>query len=127
MNIQRAFALLILAAWFVSTASAQIPAPSCDQEKSFGREDKSLFARHCGLCHSLSGVWKRVGPPLSGLFERKQLINGQPVTEENVRDLIGKGGPGLMPGFQHMLTRDQIGDLVRYLKESRCSAGAASK
>ena len=96
-------------------------ASSCDLEKTFGREDKTLFARHCGVCHSLSGNWARVGPPLKGLLERKQLGTGKPVTDENVRELIRKGGPGLMPGFQYMLTEDQISTILGDIKESRCT------
>ena len=95
-------------------------ANSCDAEKTFGREDKTLFARHCGVCHSLSGLWPRVGPPLKGLFERKQLVTGKPVTDENVREVILKGGPQLMPGFQYMLTEDQVSEIVRDIKETRC-------
>ena len=95
-------------------------ANSCDAEKTFGREDKTLFARHCGVCHSLSGLWVRVGPPLKGLFERKQLVTGKPVTDENVREVILKGGPGLMPGFQYMLTEDQVSEILRDIRETRC-------
>ena len=95
-------------------------AGSCDAEKTFGREDKTLFARHCGVCHSLSGLWPRVGPPLKGLFERSRLVTGKPVTEENVREVIRKGGPQLMPGFESMLTDDQISEILRDIKETRC-------
>ena len=102
-------------------ASSPALANSCDVEKTFGREDKTLFARHCGVCHSMSGLWARVGPPLKGLFEKRQLVTGRPVTDENVRELIRKGGPGLMPGFQYMLTEDQVSAILADIKESRCT------
>ena len=101
-------------------ASSPALANSCDVEKTFGREDKTLFARHCGVCHSLSGVWARVGPSLNGLFEKKQLVTGEPVTDENIRKLIRKGGPGLMPGFQYMLTENQVTAILQDIKETRC-------
>lgn len=95
-------------------------ANSCDAEKTFGREDKTLFARHCGLCHSLSGFWVRVGPPLKGLFERKQLVTGKPVTDDNVREIILQGGPQRMPGFQYMLTEDQVNEILQDIKADHC-------
>ena len=97
----------------------------CDSEASFGRSDGTLFGRYCGVCHSISGKWKRiVSAPLGGLFERKQLVTGQPVSEETVREIIAKGGPSLMPGFQYTLTAEQITELVRFLKVARCSEQA---
>jgi mono/diheme cytochrome c family protein len=101
-------------------ATGPVWADSCDADKTFGREDKTLFARHCGVCHSLSGLWARVGPPLKGLFERERLVTGKPVTDENVREIILKGGPGLMPGFQYMLSADQVNEILRDIKENRC-------
>ena len=93
----------------------------CDSEASFGRSDGTLFGRYCGVCHSISGKWKRiVSTPLGGLFERKQLVTGQPVSEETVRAIIAKGGPSLMPGFQYTLTAGQINELVQFLKVARC-------
>jgi len=114
--------LLMLAVFFyVVGTSRPAFAGSCDVEKTFGREDKTLFARHCGVCHSMSGVWMRVGPPLKGLFKRKQLVTGKPVTDENVRELILKGGPGLMPGFQYMLTESQVSAILEDIKQTRCT------
>jgi len=94
-------------------------------EKSFGREDKTLFGKHCGVCHSMGGGWKKPGPPLNGLFERKQLVTGKPVTEESVREVIMKGGPKLMPGFQYMLASDQIDEVVHFLKSAVCPEAPA--
>ena len=111
-----------------------VPAPAqqtnlCDSEASFGRSDGTLFGRYCGVCHSISGKWKRiVSTPLGGLFERKQLVTGKPVSEESVREIIAKGGPSLMPGFQHTLTAEQITELIQFLKVARCpeeSSGSA--
>ena len=122
MKQKKTLAMLIITAC-LSVAGPSRPAwaGSCDVEKTFGREDKTLFARHCGVCHSMSGVWVRVGPPLKGLFERKQLVTGKPVTDENVRELILKGGPALMPGFQYMLTKDQVSTILEDIKETRCA------
>lgn len=113
--------LLLTAFFYGAGTSGLVLASSCDVEKTFGREDKTLLARHCGLCHSMSGAWMRVGPPFKGLFERSQLVTGKPVTEENVREIILKGGPRLMPGFQYMLTEDQVNQILQDIKQTRCT------
>jgi hypothetical protein len=117
--------IMLTVLWYVVETSSPAWASSCDVEKTFGREDKTLFARHCGVCHSMSGLWARVGPPLKGLFEKNQLVTGKPVTDANVRELIVKGGPGLMPGFQYMLTEAQINEILRDIKETRCAESPA--
>ncbi|MGH9786252.1 MAG: c-type cytochrome [Terriglobia bacterium] len=122
MEQRRTIALLTLMVFFYAGGTPRPAlASSCDVEKTFGREDKTLFARHCGVCHSLSGLWARVGPPLKGLFEKRQLLTGKEVTDENVREIIRKGGPKLMPGFQYMLTEDQVNSILQDIKESRCT------
>ena len=117
--------LVMVGLCYLLAVSAGLAATTCDYEKSFGREDKTLFGKHCGVCHSVGGGWKKPGPPLNGLFERKQLVTGKPVTEESVRELIMKGGPKLMPGFQSMLAPDQVDEIVRYLKTAVCPEAPA--
>ena len=128
MEFKKAIVFLVLTGFpYLLGIPHQALAISCDVEKSLGREDKTLFGKHCGVCHSMSGLWVRVGPPLNGLFEKKQLVTGKPVTDENVREVILKGGPGLMPGFQYMLTPDHVEELLRYLKQTRCPDIPAGK
>jgi mono/diheme cytochrome c family protein len=108
---------------FLIAAPAGAQQTNCDSEASFGRSDGTVFGRYCGVCHTISGKWNRiVKAPLGGLFERRQLVTGQPVTEENVRALIEKGGPSLMPGFQYTLTAQQITEVIQFLKAARCPA-----
>ena len=108
---------------FLINAPAEAQQINCDSEASFGRSDGTVFGRYCGVCHTISGKWNRiVKAPLGGLFERKQLVTGQPVTEENVRALIEKGGPSLMPGFQYTLKAQQVTEVIQFLKAARCPA-----
>ena len=110
---------------FVGSAPAQ-QTNLCDGEACFGRSDKTVFGRYCAVCHSISGKWNRIfKAPLGGLFDRKQLVTGQPVNEETVRALLEKGSPSLMPGFQHTLTPAQINELVQFLKAARCPEQAS--
>lgn len=129
MDWRKIIAIGILASSFCSLLVVSALAQQtnlCDSEASFGRSDGTLFGRYCGVCHSISGKWKRiVSTPLGGLFERKQLATGQPVSEEAVRAIIEKGGPSLMPGFQYTLTAPQITELIQFLKAARCPQQAS--
>jgi cytochrome c len=75
---------------------------------------KQVFGQ-CTPCHYADRTTKKVGPGLKGLFQHQKLVNGKPVTEENVRALIGAGGHG-MPGYKDLLTSDEMNNLVAYLK-----------
>ena len=124
MDFRKAAAIFVLAGlpYFCFSISAQAQQTKvCDSEASFGRSDKTLFGKNCGVCHTISGRWKRfVSMPLGGLFEQEQLLTGEPVNEQNVRAIIAKGLPGFMPGFQYTLTSDRINELVQFLKVARC-------
>ena len=129
MDFRKIITTLVLAGslYFLIAVSAHAQQTKlCDSEASFGRSDKTLFGRYCAVCHSISGKWKRIfSTPLGGLFERKQLVTGQPVNEATVGAIIEKGGPSLMPGFQYTLTPAQISELVQFLKEARCPEQAS--
>ncbi len=81
----------------------------------------------CIACHSIDGT-SRVGPPLKGLFGKKEkvLINGKEQTvvadEAFIRKYILKpnvyvvvGYPPIMP--TQILTEDELTELVNYIKE----------
>jgi mono/diheme cytochrome c family protein len=74
----------------------------------------AAFEQFCAVCHNLTAEAK-VGPGLAGLFDREQLPNGNPVTEENLQEWILTGG-GAMPG--QPLTSEQLAAVVAYLKEA---------
>lgn len=124
MDFTKGMAVFVLAGllYLVSSVAAQTQQTKvCDSEASFGRSDKTLFGKNCGVCHTISGRWKRfVSMPLGGLFEQDQLLTGESVNEQNVRAIIAKGLPGFMPGFQYTLTSDRINELVQFLKVARC-------
>lgn len=75
---------------------------------------KALFEQ-CSGCHATDSDDVIVGPSLKGLFKRKTLKNGKPVTEANVIDMISTGGNG-MPPFGDSLSAADKSDLVAYLK-----------
>ena len=73
-----------------------------------------IFETNCSVCHNLDATPK-IGPGLARLFEREQLPNGNPFSEENLRDWIRTGG-GPMPGFP--LKDDEMEALIAFLKEA---------
>lgn len=75
-------------------------------------EGASVFQARCARCHSATPAG-RAGPGLDALFHREQLPNGAPVTEDNVRAWIIRGG-GRMPAQR--LPDEEMDDLMAYLK-----------
>lgn len=78
-----------------------------------GHPGELVFQANCAACHNLTTEAK-VGPGLAGVYERPNLPNGNPVTDENLREWILNGG-GAMPGIA--LGDQELADLIVFLKE----------
>ena len=77
---------------------------------------KQLFKGKCAICHFDTSTAERVGPGMKGLFKLEKMPkSGLAPTEENVRKLI-LDGSGTMQPFRDVLTRQQLADLIAYLK-----------
>ncbi len=68
----------------------------------------------CAVCHNVDTDEKKMGPSLKGLFKRKALQSGKPMTEANVLGQINAGGNG-MPAYQDMLSADEKANVLAYL------------
>ncbi|MBV9223034.1 MAG: cytochrome c [Acidobacteriaceae bacterium] len=68
----------------------------------------------CAVCHNVDSPEKKMGPSLQGLFKRKTLQSGKPMTDTNVLNQINAGGNG-MPAYQDMLSADEKANLLAYL------------
>jgi len=68
----------------------------------------------CAVCHNVDSPEKKMGPSLQGLFKRKTLQSGKPMTDANVMNQINAGGNG-MPAYQDMLSADEKANLMAYL------------
>lgn len=77
-------------------------------------QGKAVFAQ-CKVCHATDKPTKKVGPSLMHLFKRAKLVNGKPMSEQNVRAMIERGGNG-MPGYKQILSAQQMSDVIAYLK-----------
>lgn len=85
---------------------------------------KALFEQKCSACHKVAAFdEKLVGPGLGHVFDdtvHKSLVNGQPVSPENVAAIIQNGynggANGTMPtAQQNGLAGKDIADLTAYL------------
>lgn len=74
---------------------------------------KAVFEQ-CAVCHNVDSPEKKMGPSLQGLFKKKTLSSGKPVTDENVLAQINNGGNG-MPAYADMLSAGDKADLLAYL------------
>jgi cytochrome c len=98
-------ALLFCASIFLAAANGQ--------GKGDAAKGKEVFEQ-CSVCHNIDSPEKKMGPSLQGLFKKKALTNGKPVTDENVMAQINNGGNG-MPAYNDMLSADDKANLLAYL------------
>ena len=86
---------------------------SAGAQKGDAAKGKEAFEQ-CQVCHNTDTDEKKMGPSLKGLFKRKTLQNGKPVSDENVLAQINNGGNG-MPAYGDMLSADDKANLLAYL------------
>lgn len=76
---------------------------------------KHLYQVRCAHCHEDNDLaLKKVPPDLHGLFDRKTLPSGIPVTDAAVANNV-LTGRGMMPGFAGRFDREQMAALLAYL------------
>jgi mono/diheme cytochrome c family protein len=68
----------------------------------------------CAQCHNITGAEGGVGPSMKGLFKRKTLKNGTPVSDASVLAQINKGGGG-MPPYETTLSAEDKANVLAYL------------
>ncbi|MBW5470962.1 c-type cytochrome [Brevibacillus formosus] len=96
---------LFLVATACSNAATEEQTEAADTEKSVMK----LYKNNCMSCHGndLSG---RVGPGLQQV--------GSKMTEENLVEIITVGANG-MPGYEKVLSAEEIGQLAKWLSEKK--------
>jgi len=75
---------------------------------------KEVFEQ-CSGCHNADSDEKKMGPGLKGLYAKAKMKNGKKPTDETVKGIITQGGGG-MPAYEDMLSKDELGNLIAYLK-----------
>ena len=99
-----------------TAANASSPAEKALSEKA--QRGKDIFTDRCFVCHDVdSERVPRIGPPpLEGLYKKSTLINGKPVNDANVTEMVKFGPTANMPAFRYTLTDAEISDVVEFLK-----------
>jgi mono/diheme cytochrome c family protein len=107
--------ILSAAGWIIGLAAGLAgcrSAPPLTLQEAAG---KRLYQVRCAHCHEENDLALKKAPPeLRGVFDRKTLSNGAPVTDAAVRQSV-LAGKGRMPGFSGRFTEEQMAALVAYL------------
>src|SRR5580658_3770537 len=101
-------ALLGVTAFSVTMSGAAKPGDAA--------KGKDTFDSNCDVCHNTDSAEPKVGPGLKGLFKRANLANKKKVSDATVMELINKGSPVGMPGFEDLLSEQDRADVLAYLK-----------
>ncbi len=112
--------LLLLAglALLLSGCGKQQSQPSRSQSVSNAElQGEWLYDNNCAECHENPQPDLHKQPPnLHGLFRRTSLPSGAPVNDAEVRKTIIEGR-GTMPAFDQRLRKEDVDDLISYLRK----------
>ena len=81
---------------------------------------EEIYYIKCWICHNRRTI--ESGTPaisLQDLYKRPRLINGKPVNDETVAEMI-RNGSARMPAYRYSLTDADMADLLSYLREGKC-------
>jgi cytochrome c len=98
---------------FFASLTVAVAANQKGGSKGDAAKGKETFEQ-CAICHNVDTDEKKMGPSLKGLFKRKTMQNGKPVSDATVLDQINNGGNG-MPAYADMLSADDKANVLAYL------------
>jgi len=77
---------------------------------------QEIFYYKCWFCHNefVQGI-----PQLKGLYQKPNLLSGESVNDDAVKEKIRNGGAG-MAAYKYTLSDADLNDLVSYLREKCC-------
>ena len=77
---------------------------------------QEIFYYKCWFCHNefVQGI-----PQLTGLYQKPNLLSGESVNDDTVKEKIRNGGAG-MAAYKYTLSDADLNDLVSYLREKCC-------
>ena len=77
---------------------------------------QEIFCYKCWFCHNefVQGI-----PQLKGLYQKPNLLSGEGVNDDTVKEKIRNGGAG-MAAYKYILSDADLNDLVSYLREKCC-------
>jgi Cytochrome C oxidase, cbb3-type, subunit III len=81
-----------------------------------------IYYLKCWICHNeyaIASDPKGAAPTLKGLYQRPQLLSGEPVNDDTVAAKIRAGGPR-MPSYRYFFNDKDMADLLAYLRDKCC-------
>ena len=84
--------------------------------KTGSEPGEEIYYYKCWYCHN---EYTKGAPQLKDLYKRPQLLSGQPVNDETVKEKIQNGGPA-MPAYRYTLSDADLADLVSFVREKCC-------
>jgi mono/diheme cytochrome c family protein len=84
--------------------------------QSGSERGQEIFYYKCWFCHN---EFTKDVPKLTGLYQHAQMLSGQPVSDEAVKNQI-RNGSASMAAYKYTLSDADLNDLVSYLKEKCC-------
>jgi mono/diheme cytochrome c family protein len=111
--ISSAIRIVVYMAFFVPAlsvaAQAQRTASSGPELSGVQKTGKRIFQQRCSVCHAKNlGAPRQYGPALYG-----DMVEDN---EGRIKQFIGEGSLGKMPGFKYGLEPSEIDAIVAYLK-----------
>ena len=82
---------------------------------TFAESGEEIFKRRCAGCHGATGA----GDTTIGKNLKLRDLGSPDVqkhTDEELSAIISKGKPGRMPAFENKLTKEQIGEVVKFIR-----------
>lgn len=110
-----ALALALLPALAQKKNAAPPSEAAAEQPTGTATKGKVVYSRHCGICHYPTTTQKKVGPGLKEIYKRGKFADGKKVDDASMRKWIEEGGKQ-MPPYKNLVSRQEMADLIAYLK-----------
>src|SRR3954470_8598854 len=76
---------------------------------------RNVYDQHCIRCHEPYSTRGKNGPGLAGLNKKGFMPSGIPVNDDRMSDVIMMG-KSKMPAFRGAISKEQLEDLLLYIK-----------
>jgi mono/diheme cytochrome c family protein len=99
-------------------AACQVERRKSDAELGLTPQQASgrrVYDQHCIRCHEPYSTRGKNGPGLAGLNKKGFMPSGIPVNDDRMTDVILMG-KSKMPAFKGAISREQLEDLLSYIK-----------
>jgi mono/diheme cytochrome c family protein len=118
LMIVRMIAGISVALMLTCMAACQVERRKSDAELGLTPQQASgrrVYDQHCIRCHEPYSTRGKNGPGLAGLNKKGFMPSGIPVNDDRMADVILMG-KSKMPAFKGAISKEQLEDLLLYIK-----------